>query len=345
MSERMHFDPADSKAAGFGKVLSLHTHDVNRKTWDDILQPTTYHLQPVTYHLVMLSLIIPVFNEENSIEKTVATLHTALETYDGDFEIVVVNDGSTDRTQETLSKLNLQKLRIETHPINRGYGASIKTGIRRSTGEWIATVDADGTYPLEDFPKLIETLKKQKADMVVGARTKKGVKIPLVRRPAKAIINWLANILCGMKIPDVNSGMSIFTRDLAKHFMHLYPQRFSFTMTITLAALTNDYLVHFEPIDYYKRTGKSTMSAGFNGIRHFLQFLGLIVRITTYFRPLRFFAWPGILFGLGGMATITWTLVTDNNISDAGLLLLLTGIQIGLFGILADGVVRNRNAA
>jgi len=292
----------------------------------------------------MLSLIIPVFNEEKVIEETIQTLHAVLAKSMQSFEIIAVDDGSTDNTPAILKNIPLQSLHIETHPINRGYGASVKTGIRRSKGEWIATVDADGTYPLQSFPELLSAMKDQKTDMVVGARIKKGVKIPLMRRPAKFTINWLANILCGMKIPDVNSGMRIFTRDLAERFMHLYPQRFSFTMTITLAALTNDYLVHFVPIDYHKRIGGSTMSKGLNGFRHFLQFLNLIIRIVTYFRPLRFFAWPSAILIFFGFGHIIWTMTQENNISDAGLLLLISGIQIGLFGLLADVVVRNRNA-
>lgn len=290
----------------------------------------------------MLSILIPTFNEEQAIDTTIRHVHAAFTAIADPFEIVVIDDGSTDRTPEILKGITLPELQIITHPRNRGYGASMKTGIRRSRGSLIATIDADGTYPIEKFPQLLQELRTREADMVVGARVKKGVRIPWTRRPAKATLSFLARILTGLSIPDLNSGMRIFTRELGERYIHLYPQRFSFTITITLAALTNDYVVEFFPIDYYKRIGHSTMSSGLNGIWNFLNFLSLIVRIVTYFRPLKFFAWPSLLLLLIGTSTILLTLWKDANISDSGLLLLLTGLQIGLFGLLAEAVVRNR---
>lgn len=289
----------------------------------------------------MFTLLIPVFNEEQSIEQTVLTAKSTLEKLGEDFEIVVIDDGSTDRTKEILAGLSVPQMKIITHARNRGYGASMKAGIRHSRGEIIGTTDADGTYPVEQLGPMLRILREKDAEMVVGARTKKGAKIPLIRRPAKAIVNMLANTLVGMKIPDTNSGLRIFTRELAEQYMHLYPQGFSFTLTITLASLTNNHIVEFHPIDYFKRQGKSSMSSGMNGVKHFLNFLGLIIRITTYFRPARFFLWPSMLLVLAGTSTIIYTIVADNNISDAGMLLLLTGLQVGLFGLLAEVVVRH----
>lgn len=293
----------------------------------------------------MLSLLIPVYNEEGAVEATIRDAHAALTASGEQFEIVVIEDGCTDRSSEILQSITLPHLRVMHHPVNRGYGASLKTGIRRSKGELIATTDADGTYPVSELPAMLKELKGRDADMVIGARTKKGVQIPWIRKPAKAIVSLLANILTGMRIPDVNSGLRVCKREVAERFMHLYPQRFSFAMTITLAALTSDYIVTFHPIDYFKRTGKSSLSSGFNGIRNFIGFLGIIVRIVTYFRPLKFFAWPSVLLVLGGLGLIIHTVQVDRNVSDAGLLLVLTGIQIGLFGLLAEVVVRSRQSA
>lgn len=290
----------------------------------------------------MLSILIPTFNEQDAIEETVHRVHQAFSQTAEVFEILVIDDGSTDRTPDILRSLDFPGLQVFTHQQNRGYGASMKTGIRKARGDIIATTDADGTYPLEELPILLKVFRERKADMVVGARTKQGVQIPLVRKPAKWIVGWLANTLVGQRIPDINSGMRLFRRSLAEEFFHLYPRRFSFTITITLAALTNDYAVEFIPIDYHKRIGKSTLSAGTNGFRNFLNFLGLIVRIITYFCPLKFFVWPSLLLIVMGTSAVLFTIWTSANISDAGLLLLLTGLQVGLFGLLADIVVRNR---
>ncbi|HZL94237.1 MAG TPA: glycosyltransferase family 2 protein [Vicinamibacterales bacterium] len=292
----------------------------------------------------MISVIIPAYNEEEAIEDTVRSVHQVFAELGHAFEIVVIDDASTDDTRRLLAGLRLPSLHVITKTRNGGYGAALKTGLRRSRGDLIAIIDADGSYPIAAFPLLLSEMTERGADMVVGARTNH-VAIPFTRRPAKSIVKLLADTLTGMKIPDNNSGMRMFTRALGERFMHLYPRGFSFTVTLTLAALTNDYLVTFVPIDYFNRKGRSSLSAGFNGIRNFASFLALIVRITTYFRPLKFFVWPGGILLAVGLVTIIWTLIGDANISDAGLLLTLTGIQILLFGLLADIVARQRQSS
>ncbi|MDD4628510.1 MAG: glycosyltransferase family 2 protein [Candidatus Peribacteraceae bacterium] len=294
----------------------------------------------------MISVLIPVFNEEEALPETLRQTRRVLESVEQDFEIVVINDGSMDGTAKILDSIAREgdsRIVIIHHTHNWGYSASLKNGIRQSKGDIIGIIDADGTYPIDDFPTLIRTLQEKRADMVVGARTKKGAKIPLMRRPAKAIINLLAQHLTGLKIPDLNSGFRVFTRVLGERFMPLYPQRFSFTITITLAALTNDYIVEYVPINYFKRTGKSSLSTGMNGIWNFLNFLSLVTRIVTYFRPLRFFLWPAIFIGGSGLLLILYTISTQGNLSDSGLLLFLTGLQIGLFGMMGEAIVRNRS--
>jgi len=292
----------------------------------------------------MISLLIPVYNEKEAITETITKAHNVFTQMGEDFEILVINDGSTDGTEEILSEVNTPDVHVINHPQNKGYGASMKTGIRRAKGDLIAITDADGTYPIMDFPELLSAFNEKDADMVVGARTKKGAQIPLIRRPAKAVINVLVNSLSGRKIPDNNSGMRIFKKSMAEEFMHLYPQGFSFTITITLAAITSDYNVIYVPIDYFKRQGISSMSSGFNGLKHFLNFIALIIRITTYFRPLKFFVWPATVLFFGGIAYIIYTIKMSSNVSDAGMLMILSGIQIGLFGLLAEVVVRQGRA-
>ncbi|MDA1208669.1 MAG: glycosyltransferase family 2 protein [bacterium] len=292
----------------------------------------------------MFSLLIPVYNEPESIEATLKSASSVLSTLGEEYEIIVVNDGSSDNTGEILAKIQIPHCKVIRHSRNLGYGASMKTGIRHSTGEYIGTTDADSTYPIEQIKPMLAEMREKEAEMIVGARTKKGVQIPLIRRPAKAVLNTLANILVGMKIPDLNSGLRIFKRDMAERYMHLYPQGFSFTMTITLAALTNHHIVEYYPIDYFKRQGKSSMSSGFNGVKHFIHFINLIIRIVMYFRPLKFFMWPSALLIFSGLFMMYRTITMDNNISDAGLLLVMTGLQIGLFGLLADIIVRHRQS-
>jgi glycosyltransferase involved in cell wall biosynthesis len=290
----------------------------------------------------MFSLLIPAFNEGHSIQDTVLTAHRILTEAGEEFEIAVIDDGSHDHTSDILKQISLPNIRVLRHPHNRGYSASLKTGIRHTKGEIIGIVDADGTYPLTDFPLLLKAMHEREADMVVGARSKKGVKIPLIRRPAKYIVNMLARFLTGMRIPDLNSGMRIFSRPLAERFMSLYPQRFSFTITITLAALTNDYHVEYVPIHYFKRNGKSTLSSGTNGFKNFFLFLSLILRMIIHFRPLKVFLWPATILIVSGLGLTLSTIIINHDIFDSGILLIVSGLQIFLFGLLAEAVVRSR---
>jgi glycosyltransferase involved in cell wall biosynthesis len=296
---------------------------------------------PPPAEATLFSLLIPAYNEEGAVEATVRAAHGALTKAGVEFEILVIDDGSTDRTTAVLADLHLTSVRVIRHPRNQGYGAALKTGIRRSRGEILGITDADGTYPVDALPELLTALHDGQADMVVGAR-RRGARIPLMRRPAKAIVSWLANVLTGTRIPDVNSGMRVFRRDLAERFLSLYPQRFSFTITITLAALTNHYLVDYRPIAYFSRTGQSTLSRGLSGFSNFFGFLGIVVRMVVHFRPLRFFVWPSLALVLAGSIQIGYSMITRRNVSDSGVLCLLAGLQVGLFGLLADAVVRSR---
>ena len=154
------------------------------------------------------SLIIPVYNEEKGIEDTLTALNPFLD--EKSFEVIIVDDGSSDNTSSILSAF--EKIRLITHDKNRGYGAALKTGIKNSFGEVICITDADGTYPVNKIFDFVNILTDENLDMVVGARTGDNVKIPLIRKPAKWFIGKLANYVTGKKIPDINSGLRVFKK-------------------------------------------------------------------------------------------------------------------------------------
>src|SRR5687768_11394623 len=129
-----------------------------------------------------ISIIIPAYNEAGAIADVVEQISSVCSAQKVDFEIIVVDDGSTDRTADVLQEKNVQVIR---HPENRGYGAAIKSGVLSAQYPWILITDADGTYPISQIPKLLENMDDY--EMVVGARTGEDVNIPFVRRPAK----WL----------------------------------------------------------------------------------------------------------------------------------------------------------
>ncbi|MBW2394067.1 MAG: glycosyltransferase family 2 protein [Deltaproteobacteria bacterium] len=275
------------------------------------------------------SVVIPAFNEEDGIVPALRQLKDALRGVTRPYEIIVVDDGSTDRTAERALSEDVQVIQA---PTNRGYGASLKTGIRAARYDILVITDADGTYPPESIPKLVEQTKT--FEMVVGARVGAQVAIPLSRRPAKWFLGKLASYLAGQKIPDLNSGLRAMRRELVERYEHLLPSGFSFTTTITLSALCRDHLVQYETIDYHPRTGDSKIRP-----RHAFDFLLLIIRTIVYFNPLKVFLPVGFLFFLAGAAKLAYDL-TNGNLSEGAIFSLLSAGLVWTVGLLSYQISR-----
>lgn len=298
--------------------------------------------------MIEVSVIIPAYNEQAAVAAEVASVREALRQHCRlggiAHEIIVVDDGSQDSTAAEASRAGARVLR---HLKNRGYGASIKTGIAAAKYETIVITDADGTYPSDQIPALLESLET--ADMAVGARTGANVNIPLVRRPGKWMLGWLAQRIAGQNIPDLNSGLRAFRRELALQYFPVLSNKFSFTTTITLALLADDYAVVYHPIDYYARVGQSKIVP-----RHFMDFIILVLRMAMLFQPLKVFIPAALSFGgLGALKLVydvvasflrhpenEWSIFYTPVVSTSAILLLLTGLQFLLIGMVADGVVR-----
>ncbi|MFN8636374.1 MAG: glycosyltransferase family 2 protein [Chloroflexota bacterium] len=284
-----------------------------------------------------LTIVIPAYNEERGIVPVVGQVRDAMESFEYDFEILVVDDGSRDKTAD---QARTTGVRVVQHRQNRGYGEALKTGIRHAKYDRIAIIDADGSYPAQDIPRLAELLGD--AEMVVGARTSRNAAIPLIRRPAKKALTLLASYLTGVKIPDLNSGLRLFRRALAIEFFDLLPSKFSFTTTITLAALNSGYLVEFVEIDYYARTGKSKIRP----IQDTWNFFMLVVRLTLIFRPLKVFMPLAIgLFLLAAVVLGTGWFGFHKVFDNTAMLLLFAAFQCVAIGMLADVVNVRRSRA
>jgi glycosyltransferase involved in cell wall biosynthesis len=279
-----------------------------------------------------ISIVIPAYNEVDAIGPTLQRIRAALDSAQQEGEIIVVDDGSTDGTSDEVSQH--PRVRLIRHPHNRGYGAALKTGIRQARCDVIVIIDADGTYPCEVIPDL--AFKIGSYDMVVGARTGVSVDIPLIRRPAKWALNWLANYLSGMEIPDLNSGLRAFKKDIALRFFRLLPSGFSFTTTLTLALLTNDYNVLYVPVDYYTRTGRSKIDP----IRDTIRLFSLVVRMILSFRPLRVFAPIMLVLTLLSMIKAIYDInAYDFHLATSTVVLLTLTFQIGVLALVADLIV------
>lgn len=282
--------------------------------------------------IIKISIIVPAFNEEGAIEETIAGLRGYLS--DG-CEIIAVNDGSEDRTKELLERMS--DIKVINHAENLGYGASLKSGISRSSGEYILIIDADGTYPTESISRLIE--QKDNYDMVVGARINPQSHIPALRKPAKWLLNKLANYLTGKKIPDLNSGLRIIKKDVLNRFIGFLPNGFSFTTTITLALLTSGYQVKYLPVDYRKRIGKSKIKP----VRDTLNFLQLIVKTILYFDPLRIFVPFSLIIFLIAIMIGIYSILFAPKFMDATIMVLsATALQTFFFGLIAELIIRTR---
>jgi glycosyltransferase involved in cell wall biosynthesis len=270
-----------------------------------------------------VSIIIPAYNEADHVADEIREVERVLDGTGWSFEILVVDDGSTDGTAEAAATTGVRVLRrVE----NRGYGASLKLGVEAARYEWILITDADGTYPASAIPALLDHATRH--EMVVGARTGEHVKIPLVRRPAKWFLGWLASYLAAKKLPDINSGLRLMRKSLIQRYTHLLPDGFSFTTTITLAAACNGHPVAYHRINYRPRLGESKIRP-----RHAYDLL--ILRTIVFFNPLRVFLPLGGMLALAGIAKFIYD-VTRDNLSESAVLALLGALLIWSVGLLAD---------
>ncbi len=281
----------------------------------------------------MVSIVIPVYNEEAAIGDDLDLIKRTMDATGQPYEIIVVNDGSTDRTVEIVSKH--PDVRLLHHEHNRGTGAARTTGLKAARGNMIMMTDGDGTYPNQDMPRLLEQLKQ--CDMVIGARQKEQGTMKWLRAPTKWFIRLLASYLTETQIPDLNSGMRAFRRDIAMKYLSILPNSHSWVSTTTIAFLSHGYAVRFVPIDYYKRKGRSS----FHPLKDTYNYITLVVRSVMYFNPLKVFLPLSLLLVAGGTIKLVRDLIIYNlHVPTGTVLILLTGVQLGAMGLLADLIVR-----
>ena len=274
-----------------------------------------------------VSIVIPAYNEEGAIAASIHDVRKAMDDSGIEYELLIVNDGSTDRTGELAVEAGANVINL---PENQGYGAALKAGIRKSKYETIVITDADGTYPAETIPVIIGELGEY--DMLVGSRTGENVAAPLIRKPAKWFLRKLASYLAGRHIPDLNSGLRVIRKDLVRRFAHLLPSGFSFTTTITLASLCSGSLVKYYTIDYHARIGQSKIKAS-----HAFDFLLLIIRTIVYFNPLKVFLPLGGIFFLGGFSKFIYDIYL-NDLSETAVLGFLGAALLWSVGLLSDQI-------
>ena len=285
--------------------------------------------------LPSLTLVIPVHNERGAIAGTLREAERVLREWGGGFEIIVVDDGSTDGSAEAAAESGADA-RLIRHDTNRGYGAALKTGFAAARHDWLAFVDADGSYPIAELPRLIAAAAAN-ADMVVAQRTQYHEHASLARRFGKAILHPLANYLAERKIPDLNSGMRVVRRGLIERYWPLLPDGFSLTTTLTMAFLSAGWKVEWVPIPFSKREGRSKIRP----LRDMRNFLLLILRTVTYFRPLKVYLPASVILVCASIATVLISKYVFGRLMDlTSLFLFIAGLQLLLIGVLADLILK-----
>ena len=280
-----------------------------------------------------VSIIIPAYNEGAVIGQIVAQVHDSLHSQGEAYEVIVVDDGSTDETAVVAEEAGA---RVVKHPYNIGNGAAVKTGIRKARGEIVVMLDGDGQHDPRDIPRLIQELGPY--DMVVGARTS-GSETSFHRDIANRIYNWLATYICGRKIEDLTSGFRAIKADIARSFVYLLPNTFSYPSTLTLAVVRSGYSLAYVPIKTTRRVGKSKIKLLQDGSR----FLLIILRITTLFSPMKIFLPASVLMFLLGFGYGLFKVIfLSSRYGPTSAMVMTVSVLVFLIGLVSEQVAQLR---
>jgi glycosyltransferase involved in cell wall biosynthesis len=281
--------------------------------------------------VVSLSVVVPARNEAAGLGPLLASLHATLRSLQIRYEVLVVDDGSTDATGALAERAGATVIR---HPESLGNGAAVKRGIRAARHEWILLLDGDGQHPPAAIPSLLALAETH--DMVVGSRGGGGG--DWHRNLANRIYNSLASYVTNRRIPDLTSGFRLVRADAARAFVYLLPNTFSYPTTITLALLRAGFSVGYVPFEVQRRRGRSHIRLLRDGSR----FVLIILRIATFFAPLRVFLPLSLLLAATGVGYYLYTYVTAGRFTNMGALLLTQATIVFVLGLISEQVAALR---
>lgn len=284
---------------------------------------------------VDVSIVLPVFNESGHLSEEIERVRKAMDNSEYTYEIIVVDDGSTDGSGDRLSDTDGIHLIRFAH--NQGSGAARRWGTDQSRGRVVVWTDVDMTYPNELIPDMVREMEQRGLDQMVGARTSEQGSLKLLRAPAKWLIRRLAAYLAKTPIPDLNSGLRVMRRDVASQFLYLLPRGFSCVTTITMAFLANGYSVGYRPIDYYAREGRSKFHWWKDTSRYLLQ----VVRMALMWEPVRVFGPPAFAGAIVGVGKLAYDVFFKNfRVATNTIILLAIAFAFATIAMLADLMVQ-----
>jgi len=275
------------------------------------------------------TVVIPAYNEAGSIGNMVSEIKSLYP----DFEVIVINDGSIDDTATEAKKAGAE---VYSHPYNVGNGAAIKSGIRVASGDIIVFMDGDGQHNPQDIATLLKYIPEY--DMVVGARTLSG-QASLGRAFGNKIYNWLGSYVTKFPIQDLTSGFRVVKANIARNFLYLLPNTYSYPTTITLGVLRSGNSVKYIPIETGKRTkGKSGISLFSDGVAFFM----IIIRISTLYSPMRVFLPVSIGMFLLGLTRYLHSYITEGRFTNMSALLFVSSVTIFMMSLISEQITQMR---
>ncbi len=290
-----------------------------------------------------VSVILPAYNEQDHVLAEVVRICTALDASEFSYEVLAIDDASTDGTLGELreAERRFAHLKVVAFRSNGGSGTARRIGTQMARGQIVVWTDADLTYPNERIPELVRILRDDESyDQVVGARTSEEGTHKLLRVPAKWLIRKIAERLTNQRIPDLNSGLRAFRRSVSLPYLRLLPPGFSCVTTITLSFLANQHDIKYVDINYAKRAGNSKFHFVKDAYRYILQ----VLRMVMYFEPLKVLMPPALWLVFLGLVKGVVDMVRHPFYFPAStVLLVVTGMMIGSLALLSDLVVRSRD--
>lgn len=279
-----------------------------------------------------LTICIPCLNEENSIGNVLKELVREFT----DAEIIVVDDGSTDRTVEIAKSFS--SVKVIEHKKNKGYGASLKTAIRNSTQSVVAWFDADGQHTPESLRKVVTPVLNGEKEVVIGIRDKNSER-KIDRIPGKLILKFIAEVIVRDKIPDLNSGLRCFSLEVIKKYLHLLPDGFSASATSTVLIMKRGGNIGYQKIVARKRKGRSTVKIFRDGWAT----IKLLLRLLVLFEAFGFFTLlsllqiiPGLVYGL------YIAIINKTGFPTLASTVIISGILTFFMGIVTDQITSMR---